>query len=130
MSTTGVNLHATSLRPFVPAKDYQQARAFYATIGFRELWTSPDLSLMTIDSCTFFLQNFFTQHFADNYMLSLMVDDLDEWWANLQSLHLADRFPGARMKEPADYPWGMREIHLIDPSGVCWHLATPIRAKS
>lgn len=31
------------------------------------------------------------------------------------------RFAGARLKEPADYPWG-REVNIIDPAGVCWHV--------
>jgi uncharacterized glyoxalase superfamily protein PhnB len=30
------------------------------------------------------------------------------------------------MKSPQDYPWGKREIHLIGPDGVLWHIATGI----
>jgi uncharacterized glyoxalase superfamily protein PhnB len=29
----------------------------------------------------------------------------------------------ARAREPTDYPWGQREVHLVDPAGVCWHFA-------
>jgi uncharacterized glyoxalase superfamily protein PhnB len=122
-------VHATSIRPFVPAKDYRQSREFYTAIGFNETWTSPDLSVMTLDSCTFYLQNFFHQTFADHFMLTLMVDDVDGWWAQLQALDLLNRFPGTRLKAPADQPWGMREIHLADPTNVCWHIAMPIKAK-
>jgi uncharacterized glyoxalase superfamily protein PhnB len=32
-----------------------------------------------------------------------------------------ERYPGTRAKEPTDYPWGNREVHLIDVAGVCWH---------
>lgn len=31
------------------------------------------------------------------------------------------RFAGARLKEPTDFPWG-REVNIIDPAGVCWHV--------
>jgi hypothetical protein len=26
-----------------------------------------------------------------------------------------------RTKRPTDFPWG-REVHIIDPAGVCWHV--------
>jgi hypothetical protein len=25
------------------------------------------------------------------------------------------------LKPPTDYAWG-REVHIIDPGGVCWHV--------
>jgi hypothetical protein len=28
-----------------------------------------------------------------------------------------------KAQEPRDFPWGLREVHLIDPAGVCWHFA-------
>jgi uncharacterized glyoxalase superfamily protein PhnB len=28
-----------------------------------------------------------------------------------------------RAKEPTDYSWGVREVHMTDPAGVCWHFA-------
>ncbi len=27
------------------------------------------------------------------------------------------------------YPWGLREIHLIDPSGILWHIAQELAAS-
>jgi uncharacterized glyoxalase superfamily protein PhnB len=26
-----------------------------------------------------------------------------------------------RAAPPTLYPWGQREVHLIDTAGVCWH---------
>ena len=34
-----------------------------------------------------------------------------------------DRYDGVRAKQPAVHFWGRREIHRIDPAGVCWHFA-------
>jgi hypothetical protein len=34
---------------------------------------------------------------------------------------LPGRFSGVRLRQPTDFPWG-REIHIIDPGGVCWHV--------
>ena len=111
-----------NLRAFVPAKDYELARRFYAEIGFTEIWTSPELSLFSMGSVSFFLQNFYIQVVAENFMLQSSVQNLDDWWTHLQSLDLESRYEGVRMKPPTDYPWGFREIHLIDPSGVLWHI--------
>ncbi len=37
------------------------------------------------------------------------------------ALDLPSKYPGVRTKAPTDYTWG-REVHLIDPGGVCWHI--------
>ena len=31
------------------------------------------------------------------------------------------RFPGVRLRPPADFPWG-REVHIVDPGGVRRHV--------
>ena len=56
-------------------------------------------------------------------MMFVSVDDLDAWWRHLQASGVLERYDGVRAKEPTDYPWGQREVHLIDPAGVCWHFA-------
>ena len=48
----------------------------------------------------------------------LNVEDLDAWWGHLVGLNLTSRFEGVKLREPEIYPWGKREIHMIDPSGV------------
>ena len=30
-------------------------------------------------------------------------------------------FAGVKLPSPTQFPWG-REIHIIDPGGVCWHV--------
>ena len=59
-------------------------------------------------------------------MFHLMVEDLDAWWQWIQEKDLCHRYEGVKAKAPQDYPWGLREIHLIDPSGVLWHIAQKI----
>lgn len=51
----------------------------------------------------------------------LEVEDLEGYWREIEVLKLPDAFPGVSMKPPADLPWG-REVHIIDPAGVCWHM--------
>jgi uncharacterized glyoxalase superfamily protein PhnB len=121
-----MNLKAKEIMAFVPSgKDYSQALAFYRDLGFEATWTSDELSVLKKDDCRFFLQNFAHEAMQKNFMMNLEVEDLDAWWRKIQEADLAGRYPGVRATEPRDYPWGKREIHLIDPAGVLWHIAVP-----
>jgi hypothetical protein len=122
------NLNVHALMPFVPARDFALARRFYAALGFVETFTSDDLVGFRLESVRFLLSTFYRPELAQNFMLTLMVEDVDAWWHHLEAMDLPAAFPGVTIKAPADYAWGLREIHLIDPSGVCWHIAQPIPA--
>jgi hypothetical protein len=54
-------------------------------------------------------------------MTTFEVSDLDADWSELERKDLASNFPGVRLRPPARFPWG-REVRLIDPDGVCWHV--------
>ena len=56
-----------------------------------------------------------------NQMHVIEVGDLDAYWQYISGKELEQRFAGVRLKAPHDYPWG-REVHIIDPAGVCWHV--------
>ena len=56
-------------------------------------------------------------------MMQLMVDDLDRWWARIESLKLAENYDVPLPKAPALQPWGLRVAYVIDPAGVLWHIA-------
>ena len=111
-----------TLRTFVPAKDYATARRFYKELGFEERFSSNEITIIACGPESFLLQNAYQKIWADNFMMQLMVVDLDAWWEKLEALDLAARYEGVKVKAPEDYPWGLREIHLIDPSGVLWHI--------
>jgi uncharacterized glyoxalase superfamily protein PhnB len=121
-----MSLVAKEIKTFVPAgRDYETSLRFYEELGFKIEWKSPELALLAIDQCRFFLQNLFVEEMQRNFMMSLDVEDLDAWWAHLTRLDLEKRYPGTKLRAPEDYPWGMREIHLIDAAGVLWHIAVP-----
>ncbi|TXF89516.1 glyoxalase [Neolewinella aurantiaca] len=117
----------THLRAFVPAKDFSVSRSFYKDLGAEELWSSENMVLLKLGDSFFYLQDAYVKEWAENTMLFLFVPDLELCWRELQDLDLVNRYEGIRWKEPTDYPWGLREIHLIDPAGVLWHFATEIR---
>ncbi|GAA4829704.1 hypothetical protein GCM10023310_03340 [Paenibacillus vulneris] len=116
-------MKAFQLRPFIPSgKDYALAQRFFEALSFEKVYSDNGLSIFRKEGQDFYLQNIHNQELQDNFMVELLVDDLDGWWRHIQEAELAERFP-IKVKEPTLYPWGKREIHLIDPAGVCWHLA-------
>ena len=56
-------------------------------------------------------------------MMHVLVLDADRWWTRLQSIGLRDSYAGIMMDPPPVQPWGLRILHLSDPSGVLWHIA-------
>jgi len=124
------SLASTShLRPFIPSKDFAVSRAFYKDLGATELWSSNDMVLLQLGDSQFYLQAYYVKAWAENTMLFLNVPDLDLCWQELQALNLVNRYSGIRWKQPTDYEWGLREIHLIDPAGVLWHFAHAINKE-
>lgn len=119
------NLKANEIMAFVPSgKDYHLTLSFYKNMGFEADWESEELAILRKDRCRFFLQNFANAEMQKNFMMDLEVEDLDSWWEKITSEKLVEKYPGVKAKPPQDYPWGKREIHLIGPDGVLWHIAT------
>ena len=109
-------------RPFVPAKDFELSKRFYLRIGF-ELLLDGEVAIFGIGRTSFILQNYFNKDWAENFMMQLMVDDLDAWWEHLNGLDLPKNFHSSSLRPPELQPWGLRISYLVDPSGVLWHVA-------
>jgi hypothetical protein len=106
-------------RPFVPAKDLAVAKRFYLKLGF-EVVLDSEVAIFRVGTSGFILSSFDK---ADNFMMQLMVDDLDAWWARIRTLDLESEFGVPAPTAPALQPWGLRISYLVDPSGVLWHVA-------
>jgi hypothetical protein len=109
-------------RPFIPARDFGLSRRFYETLGFEKLLDG-DVAIFRAGSSSFILQRRYEKEWADNCMMQLMVDDLDSWWAHIESLDLPGKFKVQPPHAPAGQPWGLRVAFVVDPSGVLWHIA-------
>lgn len=106
-------------RPFVPAKDLELSKRFYVTLGFEKVLDS-EVAVFRLGSSGFILSRFDQ---AENFMMQLMVDDLDAWWAHIDSLGLESGFGVPAPRAPEMQPWGLRVAYVVDPSGVLWHVA-------
>jgi hypothetical protein len=117
-------LTVTSLAPFVPSgADYEASRRLFRELGFTEEWENDGYAGFRSGDARFILQRLDARDFASNYMLRIVVPDLDAWWQAIAARNLDVTFPGFRIKPPADFPWG-REVNFIDLAGVCWHVAS------
>ena len=114
------SLTARTLRPFVPARDFGLCRRFYSDLGFTEGFANIQLAVFSLGTTSFYLQNYCWEGVDQHYMLTLIVEDVEAWWPRVREV--AARY-GVRAREPRDEAWGAREIHLIDPTGVLWHIA-------
>lgn len=115
-------MHTESVRPFLPAKDFARSKAFYEALGFvKEL--DSEVAIYRVGTSSFLLQNHYSKDWAENFMMQLMVDDLDAWWQRIVALDLPGRFGVPAPKPPALQPWGLRIAYVVDPSGVLWHVA-------
>jgi len=106
-------------RPFVPASNLAVAKRFYVKLGFETVLDS-EVAIFRVGTGSFILSSFDQ---VDNFMMQLMVDDLDAWWIHIKSLHLEAEFGVPAPIAPAIQPWGLRVAYLVDPSGVLWHVA-------
>jgi catechol 2,3-dioxygenase-like lactoylglutathione lyase family enzyme len=119
---SGIPAGTELVRPFVPAKDFDLSKRFYEALGFEKVLDG-EVAIFRVGFGSFILQRYYQKDWAENFMMQLMVDDLDAWWKHMNALNLASQFGVPPPKPPAMQPWGLRVAYVVDPSGVLWHVA-------
>ena len=120
-----MNLATVEMKAFVPARDFARSKAFYAKLGFNIPWSSDDLAYVHYGNTSFLLQAFYVPEHASNFMMHLLVENVDDWHAQVLASGVVEEF-GVRVDEPRDRPWRIRDFPLVDPSGVLWRIGTNI----
>lgn len=113
------------IKAFVPAKDFELSKRFYSDLGFTVAWSSDDLAYLRAGDSSFLLQKFYVKEHADNFMMHMLVKDVEAWWRHVESQQLAARY-GVRVNPPEDQPWGIRDFTVDDPTGVLWRIGQNI----
>ena len=119
------DLRTVEIKAFVPARDMAVSLQFYRDLGFEAPWVSDELAYLYAGGCSFLLQKFFVAEHAGNFMMHLLVEDVDAWWSHVQAQRLAERY-GVRAQPPEDRPWQIRDFALTDPAGVLWRIGQNI----
>jgi len=117
-----VRARATTLYPFVPSGPrFARSLDFFAELGFEKMWEHQGLAALRFGGAYFLLQDIDVPEWQKNQMITFEVTDLDAYWSELDAKNLSASFEGVRVAPPTEFPWG-REVHIIDPGGVCWHV--------
>jgi hypothetical protein len=115
-------MQVEDIRVFIPSKDFEISKAFYAELGFQAEEVNDDLTVFENGSTTFFLQRYFNKTFAENLMFQLIVTDIDEAYSCISNIRGFDfRFEPIKKE-----PWG-NVIYLWGPSGELWHVTQLLR---
>jgi len=111
---------ATSIRPFIGAKDFERSRDFYKDLGFSETVLNSSLSLFKWGDLVFYLQHAYVKDWVDNTMVFFQVESVAEIWDALRGMELTAKYPEVRLVPIRTENWG-KECFLHDPSGILWH---------
>jgi catechol 2,3-dioxygenase-like lactoylglutathione lyase family enzyme len=110
------------IKAYVPARDFARSKQFYQDLGFTIVWSSDDLAYVRHGNASFLLQNFYVEAHAGNFMMHMLVEDLDAWWRQVEDRRLQSKY-GIMLEPPADRSWGLRDFVITDPTGVLWRIA-------
>ncbi len=109
-----------SLEPFVPSgQDFEKSKALFADLGFNITWEAGGYAGLEKDGCSFILQHCEEKAFAENFMLTVKVDDVVAFRNELLEKGLAEKY-GIRIGAVTQQPYG-KEVNMTDIAGVCWH---------
>ena len=115
------NLTTVEIKAFIPAKDFGRSKRFYQDLGFTMASEGGGVAYFHHGSCSFLLQDFYHEGLAGNLMMHLLVEDVDAWRAHLAAQGIPAAY-GVKMTEAQDQPWRIRDLVLVDPSGVMWRI--------
>lgn len=104
------------IKAFIPSKDFAASIAFYEEIGFHSQYVSNELILFENGDCYFFLQNFYDEMLASNFMLQICVSDIDAAYAQCEASSYKTKISGIKKES-----WG-KVFYLWGPAGELLHM--------
>jgi hypothetical protein len=109
-----------SLQPFVPSgENFEGSKQFFIELGFNIIWDAGDYASFEKDGCKFILQKYNNKEFAENFMITVSVNNAEEFRNSVIEKNLPEKF-GIRIGQVTQQPYG-KEVNIIDLAGVCWH---------
>src|SRR5258708_10234869 len=115
------DMTAVEVKAFVPSKDFALSKRFYQDLGFNLAWSSEELAYLHHGNSSFLLQNFYVKEHADNFMIHLLVENVEAWRSHVQDNKLVPKY-GVNVDPPPDRPWRIRDFVIVDPTWVLWRI--------
>jgi catechol 2,3-dioxygenase-like lactoylglutathione lyase family enzyme len=113
-----VSLLAATI-PVLASLDLDESAAFYAErLGFKSRLREGNYLIVERDGCEIHFWLCADRHIAENTSCYLRGDPI--------ALHADFVRRGLKLDSPADRPWGMRELYVIDPHGNLLKIGAPL----
>ena len=115
----------SDIKVFVPAMHFNQSVEFYEAMGWQVNWRAVDESLAELElaDSRCYLQNYYNEDWANNFMMHITVDDARAWWQYASKVIENGAYGHARVREPQEQPYGALVTFVWDPSGVLLQFA-------
>lgn len=110
------------IKAFVPARDFDLSKQFYRDLGFTMASEGDGVAYFHHGHASFLLQDFCVPEHVSNFMMHLLVEDVDAWHRSIVESGIAQKYE-VRVGPVTLQPWRMRDFELFDPSGVLWRIA-------
>jgi len=115
------DLHIREIKAFVPSKNFDISKQFYRDIGFTMASEGGGVAYFRFENASFLLQDFCAASFAENFMMHILVNDVDAWWRLIDRSGVVTKYQ-VKLSGIEQQPWRMRDFCLTDPSGVLWRI--------
>lgn len=119
------NLMVTEIKAFVPSKDFELSKQFYKDLGFSMTSEGGGVAYFHFAHVSFLLQDYCVPNLAENFMMHLLVQDVDAWWRHVHVVEIESKYK-VKVGAIEDQAWGMRDFCIYDPSGVLWRIGQNI----
>lgn len=116
-----MTLKVTEIKAFVPAKNFEISKQFYKDLGFTMASEGGGVAYFHFGHVSFLLQDFCAESLAENFMMHILVEDVDAWWKHVVASGVADKYR-VKVTDIELQSWRMRDFCLFDPSGVVWRI--------
>jgi catechol 2,3-dioxygenase-like lactoylglutathione lyase family enzyme len=120
------NLRVTEVKAFVPARDFELSKQFYRDLGFTIASEGGGVAYFHHGHASFLLQDFCVEDHITNFMMHLLVENVDDWHHKISEAGLAEKYK-VEVSPVELQPWRMRDFTLLDPSGVLWRIAENVK---
>src|SRR3954462_4320851 len=71
---------------------FMSCHRFAHGIAKRLGWSSDELAYLHHGNSSFLLQKFYVKEHADNFMMHLLVENVEAWWGRVQDIGLAVKY--------------------------------------
>lgn len=105
------------LKVYVPAKDFERSKRFYAALGFSMSEGWGDTVDFELNGHRFRLQDYYVADWANNFMIVMGVDDVEARHCHVREIADGGEFPDMRIKPPEPVDDSL-VLHVVDPFGV------------